>query len=157
MQEAARARDIELSIQRIASGDEIAAAIDMAHASRATALNVLASPLLYANRKLISDRVAQPARHQIVHDVDADVLVFEQRPRRADQEDDAEQDPLEFEPAIGGNPEHLANDSVGRRDKYRDKDQPAQRTSHGAIDCVDGAAQFQQNVQFGTSPRVPRC
>jgi putative tryptophan/tyrosine transport system substrate-binding protein len=53
LQEAARARNIELSIQRIASGEEIAAAIDMAHASGATALNVLASPLLYANRKLI--------------------------------------------------------------------------------------------------------
>ena len=58
LQEAARARDIELSIQRIASGEEIAAAIDMAHASGATALNVLASPLLYANRKLIMDRAA---------------------------------------------------------------------------------------------------
>jgi putative ABC transport system substrate-binding protein len=56
LQESARARNIELSIQRIASGEEIAAAIDMAHASGATALNVLASPLLYANRKLIMDR-----------------------------------------------------------------------------------------------------
>ena len=56
LQEAARARNIELSIQRIASSEEIAAAIDMAHASGATALNVLASPLLYANRKLIIDR-----------------------------------------------------------------------------------------------------
>jgi putative ABC transport system substrate-binding protein len=56
LQESARARNIELSIQRIASGEEIAEAIDMAHASGATALNVLASPLLYANRKLIMDR-----------------------------------------------------------------------------------------------------
>jgi putative tryptophan/tyrosine transport system substrate-binding protein len=39
--EAARARNIELSIHRVASGDEIAAAIDMAHASGATAQRVV--------------------------------------------------------------------------------------------------------------------
>ncbi len=59
LQEAARARNIELSIHRIiASGEEIVAAIDMAQTSGATALNVLASPLLFANRRLIMDRVA---------------------------------------------------------------------------------------------------
>ena len=46
LQDAARARGIELSIHRIAKGDEIVAAINMAQASGATALNVLASPLL---------------------------------------------------------------------------------------------------------------
>jgi putative ABC transport system substrate-binding protein len=56
LQEAARARNIELSIYRIAKGEEIAAAIDMAKASGATALNVLASPLLYTNGKLIMER-----------------------------------------------------------------------------------------------------
>jgi putative tryptophan/tyrosine transport system substrate-binding protein len=58
LQEAARARNIQLSIQRIARAGEIAAAIDMARASGATALNVLASPMLYANRQLIMDRVS---------------------------------------------------------------------------------------------------
>jgi putative tryptophan/tyrosine transport system substrate-binding protein len=58
LQEAARARDIELSIHRIARSEEIAAAIDMAQASGATALNVLASPMLFANSQLIMDRVA---------------------------------------------------------------------------------------------------
>jgi putative ABC transport system substrate-binding protein len=58
MQEAARARNIELSIHRVASGGEIAAAIDMAHASGSAALNVLASPLLWAYRRMIMDRVA---------------------------------------------------------------------------------------------------
>jgi putative ABC transport system substrate-binding protein len=58
LHEAARARNIELSIHRVASGDEIAAAIDMAKSSGATALNVLASPIHYANRQLIMDRVA---------------------------------------------------------------------------------------------------
>jgi putative ABC transport system substrate-binding protein len=67
LQEAARARDIELSIQRIASGEKIAAAIDRAHASGAKALNVLASPLLYANHKLIMDQanaLSLPAIYQ---------------------------------------------------------------------------------------------
>ncbi len=67
LQEAARARNIELSIQQIARGEEIAAAIDTAKASGATALNVLASPLLWGNRQLIMDRVADlhlPAIYQ---------------------------------------------------------------------------------------------
>ena len=58
LQEAARVRNIELSIHRIARGEEIAAAIDTAQASGATALNVLASPMLYGNGQLIMDRVA---------------------------------------------------------------------------------------------------
>jgi putative ABC transport system substrate-binding protein len=55
-----RARGIELSIHQIAKSEEIAAAIDMAKSSGATALNVLASPLLWANRRLIMDRAAAP-------------------------------------------------------------------------------------------------
>jgi putative ABC transport system substrate-binding protein len=58
LQEAARARNIDLSIHRIAKGEEIAAAIDMAQASGATALNVLASPMLDRGGRLIMERVA---------------------------------------------------------------------------------------------------
>ena len=58
LQEAARTRNIELSVHRVASGAEITAAIDMARASGAVALNVLSSPILYASRQLIMDRVA---------------------------------------------------------------------------------------------------
>jgi putative ABC transport system substrate-binding protein len=58
LQESAHSRDIELSIHRVAKGEEIGAAIDAAKASRSVALNVLASPLLWANRQLIMDRVA---------------------------------------------------------------------------------------------------
>ena len=46
LQEAAAARNIALSIHQITRGEEIAAAIDMAKGSGATALNVLASPML---------------------------------------------------------------------------------------------------------------
>jgi putative tryptophan/tyrosine transport system substrate-binding protein len=58
LQEAARARNIEFSIHRVAGAEEITAAIDMAKASGAEALNVLASAVLYANRQLIMNRVA---------------------------------------------------------------------------------------------------
>ena len=58
LREAARAHDIELSIQQVARGEEIAAAIDKAQASGATALNVLSSPLFFAHLRLIMDRVA---------------------------------------------------------------------------------------------------
>jgi putative tryptophan/tyrosine transport system substrate-binding protein len=58
LQDAARARGVEVSIHRVASTEEITAAIDTAKASGAAALNVLSSPLLYGNRQLIMDRVA---------------------------------------------------------------------------------------------------
>ena len=58
LQEAAHAHNIELSIHRVANGEEIAAAIDRAQASGATALNIVASPLFYAHRHLIMERVA---------------------------------------------------------------------------------------------------
>jgi putative tryptophan/tyrosine transport system substrate-binding protein len=58
LQDAARARDVEVSIHRIASAEEITAAIDAAKASDAATLNVLSSPVLYSNRQLIMDRVA---------------------------------------------------------------------------------------------------
>jgi putative ABC transport system substrate-binding protein len=58
MQEAARAHNIEFSIHRVARGEEIAAAINSAQASGATALNTVSSPLFYAHRHLIMGRAA---------------------------------------------------------------------------------------------------
>jgi putative ABC transport system substrate-binding protein len=58
LQEAARARNIEFSIHRVAKGEEIAAAIDSAQASGATALNIVASPLFFTYRHLIMERAA---------------------------------------------------------------------------------------------------
>ena len=49
LQEAARAHGIEFSIHRVARGEEIAAAIDSAQTSGATALNILASPLFFTH------------------------------------------------------------------------------------------------------------
>jgi putative ABC transport system substrate-binding protein len=58
LQDAAHARGVEVSIHRVASAEEITAAIDAAKASDAAALNVLSSSLLYGNHQLIIDRVA---------------------------------------------------------------------------------------------------
>ena len=58
LQDAARTHSIEFSLHRVARGEEIAAAIDSAQASGAKALNILASPLFYAHRHLIMERVA---------------------------------------------------------------------------------------------------
>ena len=49
---------VELSIDQVTKPEEIAPAIDAAKASGATALNVLASALLFNNRKIIFERVA---------------------------------------------------------------------------------------------------
>jgi putative tryptophan/tyrosine transport system substrate-binding protein len=58
LQDAARARNTELSIHRIAKGEEIPAAIEAAKSLGDTAINVLASPMLYSNRQIIFQRVA---------------------------------------------------------------------------------------------------
>jgi putative ABC transport system substrate-binding protein len=58
LKEAARVHNVELAIYSIARGEEIAAVIDAAQASGATALNILAGPLLWANRQLIMDHTA---------------------------------------------------------------------------------------------------
>ena len=56
--QSAGARGIDLSIHQVTKPEEIAPAIDAAKASGATALNVLASALLFNNRKIIYERVA---------------------------------------------------------------------------------------------------
>ena len=58
LQEAARAKNVEFSIHRVARGEDIAAAIDSAQASGAAALNTVSSPLFYAYRHLIMERAA---------------------------------------------------------------------------------------------------
>ena len=58
LQEAARARNVEFSIHRVAKGEDIAPAIDSAQASGATALNIVSSPLFHAHRHLIMERAA---------------------------------------------------------------------------------------------------
>jgi putative ABC transport system substrate-binding protein len=67
LQDAARARGVELSIHQIVRREEIASAIDAAKASGAAALNVLASALFFNNRQIVFERVASlrlPAIYQ---------------------------------------------------------------------------------------------
>ena len=67
LQDAARVRNVELSIHRVARPEDIPAAVDAAKASGAQALNALSSPLMYGTRKIIMQRVAElrlPAIYQ---------------------------------------------------------------------------------------------
>jgi putative ABC transport system substrate-binding protein len=58
LQEAARSRNIEFSVHRVARAEEIAVALDSAQVSGATALNLVNSALFYAHRHLIMERAA---------------------------------------------------------------------------------------------------
>jgi len=67
LQSAAASRGVELSIYPAHGAKDIGAAVDTAQAAGATALNVLASPDLNTNRKIILDRTAAlrlPAMYQ---------------------------------------------------------------------------------------------
>jgi hypothetical protein len=56
LQDAARARGIELSVHQIAKPDEIPTALQAAKACGAAAMNVLSSPVLYGNRSALPSR-----------------------------------------------------------------------------------------------------
>jgi putative tryptophan/tyrosine transport system substrate-binding protein len=58
LQEAARTHGVDLDIRTAATPEEIKPAIDAAKASGAAGLNVLASPVLFVNRRLIFERAA---------------------------------------------------------------------------------------------------
>lgn len=58
LQDAARTRGVELSLYRVAKPEEIVPAIDAAKSAGAAALNVLATPLLFSNRRIIFERAA---------------------------------------------------------------------------------------------------
>jgi putative tryptophan/tyrosine transport system substrate-binding protein len=58
LEEAARGRDVELSIYRAARVEEILAAIDAAKASGAEAINILSSAYFWGNRQNIMQHVA---------------------------------------------------------------------------------------------------
>jgi putative ABC transport system substrate-binding protein len=67
LQDAVRERNVELSLHLVKKPEEIAAALEAAKASGAAALNVLASPFLYNNRRMIIQRTAElrlPAIYQ---------------------------------------------------------------------------------------------
>jgi putative tryptophan/tyrosine transport system substrate-binding protein len=67
LEDAARARGVELSVHRVTQVEEITPAVDAAKASNAAGLNVLASALFFNNRKIILDRAAAlqlPAMYQ---------------------------------------------------------------------------------------------
>jgi putative tryptophan/tyrosine transport system substrate-binding protein len=58
LQDAARARGIELSVHQISKPDEIPTALQAVKVSGAAAINVLSSPVLYCNRHIIIQHAA---------------------------------------------------------------------------------------------------
>jgi putative ABC transport system substrate-binding protein len=58
LQDAARRRGVELSIHQVERPEEIGPAIEAAHSSGVQAINVLATALLNAHRRLIFERTA---------------------------------------------------------------------------------------------------
>jgi putative tryptophan/tyrosine transport system substrate-binding protein len=58
LQDAVRARGVELLTYRLTTPEQIAGTIDAAKSSGAAALNVLATPLLHNNRQIILSRAA---------------------------------------------------------------------------------------------------
>ena len=67
LDEAARARGVELSVYRAARAEEILAAIDAAKASGAEAINILSSAYFWGNRQIIMQRVAAPRLPAMYH------------------------------------------------------------------------------------------
>jgi putative ABC transport system substrate-binding protein len=67
LQDAMRSRDIELLVFEVTRVEEILPVLEKAHAGGAAAVNLLASPLLFANSRSIMDRAAAvrlPAMYQ---------------------------------------------------------------------------------------------
>ena len=58
LREAARSRGVELAVHQVVKPEDIVPAIDAAKSAGATALNVLATPLLFSNRRIIFERAA---------------------------------------------------------------------------------------------------
>jgi putative ABC transport system substrate-binding protein len=58
LREAARSRGVELTVHQVVKPEDIVPAIDAAKSAGATALNVLATPLLFSNRRIIFERAA---------------------------------------------------------------------------------------------------
>ena len=56
LESAAKLRGVDISVHRAGTRDEIAPAIDAAKASGAAALNVLATPLFFANSPILIER-----------------------------------------------------------------------------------------------------
>ena len=58
LQNAARARAVEVAVFTAGTPEQIAPAMDKANASEATALNVLSAPLFSFNRRIVIERSA---------------------------------------------------------------------------------------------------
>ena len=83
------------------------------------------------------DPVAYPLGQAAVDDIDADMLVLEQGVGGAQHEHGAEQLPLRFEPGVGADVEHLADDRIAGRDQDCHQDQPIDGLADGLVQPID--------------------
>jgi hypothetical protein len=88
------------------------------------------------------DPVAHALGKGVVHDVDAYVLVGEQRPRRAQEKHGAEQHPLNLEPRVGRGVEDLPHGRVGRTDQHGSQDGPGYEPAHIRVERINGATEL---------------
>jgi hypothetical protein len=73
------------------------------------------------------------------YDIDADVLVLQQRIGRTEQEHRREQIPLHFEESIGAHVENLAYHRIDRTDQYGSQHKPDRGTADQGVHPVDQA------------------
>ena len=92
------------------------------------------------------DPIAHALRQHAGNNVDPNVFVGDQRPRRAQQKNRTEQDPLQFEPGIRRDRKHLADDRIHGTDDHRHKNRPCDRLSDRRIEGIDSAAEPQQSL-----------
>ena len=99
------------------------------------------------------DPVTEALGQVRIHDVDLDVLALEQRIAGAQQEDRAEQIPLQLQPAVRTDVERKADDGIDRGDENGRQDQPAQGLAEPLLDGIDRAADAQKKIH--PAPLVP--
>src|SRR5690242_11289726 len=92
--------------------------------------------------------VPHALRQRIVYDVDADMFIRQKRPGRAQEEDGAEQNPLQLKPGVRRDVENLADDRVDRTDNHRDEDGPGYHVTDASVEAIDGTAKPQESTHF---------
>ena len=87
------------------------------------------------------DRIPRPFGQHIVDDIDADVFVAQQRPRRTQKKNDREQDPLQLKPGIRTGVEYLSNDGIAGGKQHGCQKRPGEYFTQPQIDRIDDAAE----------------
>src|SRR6185437_14022803 len=93
------------------------------------------------------DAVADALWQHVVHDVNADVLVGEQCPGRAQKEYDAEQHPLQLKPRIRRGVENFTDSRIGRRYDHGGENEPRQTLANPGCSSGDYTRCWNQRLE----------